>query len=291
MSALTLAEKGIALVKEKKWDEAIPLLSSAIKQSKSPGWLLARAHALQQTKQLERALADAELGYLKALERNQKQSPMQMATAQYRRAVILYKMGRFADSDACALWSMQLVEGKNFFREADDVATNVDEEGLYKAKVGDSSWRTSMPQKSQDGSQTGSNPLSPDKNASEWARGFVWRQQALAAMEKLSKNDPGRKITVSRVPKTPNIDPDADISEKPKPAAATTAPVNEKVPEKAEPPKQITKQKLRIDFYQSSTKLHLTIYVKNVDKEKVDVSLGENSVRIFASLHQIASRC
>src|SRR6266566_4594808 len=129
MAHFTQGQKGVELVGKKEWTEGTALLSKAIQVVKSPAWLLARAQAYQQTNQLDKALTDAEHAYIVASKRQQSQSQSQMILAQYRRAVVLYKMRRYADSDACCLWSMQLCDGMNFRQFEDTVSKNVDESG------------------------------------------------------------------------------------------------------------------------------------------------------------------
>ena len=53
-----------------------------------------------------------------------------MIEAQYRRATIYFRLGRYADSDCCAKWSLLLAEGRPA-RENDEVEKKVDEEGRY----------------------------------------------------------------------------------------------------------------------------------------------------------------
>ncbi|KLU84992.1 hypothetical protein MAPG_04026 [Magnaporthiopsis poae ATCC 64411] len=69
MSEITNGHRGVGLVEDGKWDEAVPLLTKAIKVRPSPVWLLARAQAYQQQGEMERALVDCEHAYLEAAKR------------------------------------------------------------------------------------------------------------------------------------------------------------------------------------------------------------------------------
>lgn len=89
---------------EGKYDKAIELYSKALESSKSPLWLIQRSTAYQRTKQYELALADAEAALLVANDRGRRE---QIASAQFRRAITLYKMERFGDARMALNWSRE----------------------------------------------------------------------------------------------------------------------------------------------------------------------------------------
>ena len=121
MSEFTNGKNGIAAVEKKKeYERGIELLTKALDVKLAPLWLLSRSQAYQNTKNFEAALADADMAYLVASKRTEPKSREQMIAAQYRRSAVLNKMGRYADSDACAVWSQQLVAGKKFYSTEDD---------------------------------------------------------------------------------------------------------------------------------------------------------------------------
>jgi len=285
MSHFTHGQNGVALVDKKQYKDAIEPLSKAIKVTKSPAWLLARAHAYQQTGELERALDDADMAYLSAAARTQAQSKSQMIAAQYRRAVVLFKMKKFADADACCVWSMQLIEGKKFHSGDDDVARNVDEDGDYRATVQDAKDTSAMPK--QDPTQADTK----NRFAADWTRAFVWRSQALAAMEKLPKGDPGRKITVVRVPQPPKERADLPFADKSAKEGTTkdaaAPPSSERTPgaTAAKPAPLADKEKLKVDYYQTNTAVSLTIYVKDTDKQKLDIQVNNGDTVSGCHMH------
>ncbi len=288
MSYISQGQKGVELANNKQFATAIGPLSAAIKESKSPVWLLARAQAYQQTGKYAKALYDAERAYLAAAQRNQPTSLAQMVTAQYRRAVILYKLKRYADSDACCIWSMRLLEGKSLRTGEDDVSKNVDADGDYLATTEDAVASAQLPDALR---QAGMAPDSPKRDViSSWSRAAVWRNQVMAAMAELPKGDPGRKITVSRVPDVPmgpeldsDDNDDGSGSGSPKtqkslpagPQTKTSTGTNSTSPP---PARDWAKEKLRIDFYQSDSNVNLVIYVKNVDKDKLKIHFDTRTV-------------
>lgn len=276
MSHFTLGHKGVEAVQQKKWEEGVKLLTDALKGAKSPAWLLARAQAYQQSSKLDQALADAERAYLIASERQQPASRDQMILAQYRRAVILHKMGRFADSDACCLWSMQLAEGKNFRKEADTVANNVDDNGYYLATLESIKDTSQMPK-----TEGGAAALGQGKTTvAEWTRAYVWRSQALAALESLPAGDERRKLTVLRVPKEPVASEGASegghAGHGVPQAGARDTPTGNPPPRPVKRPDTA----LKVDFYQTLAAINLTIFIAGVDKEKLTVHFQDRRVRI-----------
>ncbi|KAK3996627.1 protein SGT1 A [Cladorrhinum sp. PSN332] len=281
MSATTQGQLGLEAVKAGRWEAAIPLLDKALESSNSPAWLLARSQAHQQLKNYDDALHDAELAYHSAAERSSGTSRKQMLDAQHRRSVILFRLHRYADADCCAKWAMLLAEGRPA-RENDGVEKQVDANGNYTVtyedaledKAGQPDFNPSMPTEirgAPSGARTGFE--------SEWARAYAWRSQVLQRMKTLPENDPGRKVTVTKIPikpqprkAAPKEEPvqiiEEAVVEKPKSAAPAPGSV---------PDDQL---KLRTDFYQTSQNVTVTLFVKDASKENIQVQFSKNHVQI-----------
>jgi len=275
MSEISNANKGIELVDKKEYEQGIELLTKALKVRESPLWLLSRSKAYQNTKQLERALADAELAYLLASERQGDKSQAQRAEAQYRRAVVYFRMGLHADSDACCIWSMQVLEGRKFSSEADDVAKNVDADGNYRGTVENANNRKSKFAEKGDAS----NASQANEGRSDWARAYVWRNQALTALQALPEINPGRKLGAKRIPARP-VFKDGVLAET---VAGTVTQSKTKPAEAAgsslKAASSAPKPKVRVDFYQTDKTVNLTLYIRGVVKDLLKVHTSETTVR------------
>ncbi|KAL1893594.1 Cochaperone protein [Sporothrix stenoceras] len=315
MSATTLYEKGLKAAERKDFAAAVPLLTAAIEASgaanPNPAWLLTRARAEMGTQAYQDALDDADRAYQSALSRQSAQSKRWLVQAQYRRAVALAALKRYADADACCLWSQQLAEGRRFRGggddgkdEEDDVRKNVDGEGRYRATLADlPKTLTSNPghNAASTGGGTG-NTLAGvlgqannnDSTKADWTQAYMWRGVVLRELQKLPMGDPGRRITVSRVPSLPK----KRATVKAAPAATETKEVKEVKKEEAQPtttpaaaaaaPTQTPSAsapaapaKLRVDMYQTPTTVNLTLYAKGVDAKSLEVkATGNKSVQL-----------
>jgi suppressor of G2 allele of SKP1 len=288
MSATTFGHKGVDAVQNRDYAAAIPLLDKALDSSSSPVWLLARAQAHQQLKNYDAALHDAELAYHVAAERGSGNSRKQMIESQYRRSVLYYKLGRYADADCCAKWSMLLAEGRPA-REDDGVEKQVDENGnytvSYAAGVAD---KEGQPGQGGDfkkgmlagimGGAGGAAGTAKTGFESDWKRAYTWRSQALGALNTLPEEHPGRKISVTKIPPKPQ-----KAEKKPEPKLKPATESNDAIPvePKAEsasgsvPDEQL---KLRIDFYQTNQNVTVSLFVKDAKKEDLDVKFTDNQV-------------
>jgi suppressor of G2 allele of SKP1 len=272
--------KGVEAVEQKRFADAIPLLTKALADSKSSKWYLARAEAYQKTKQLDKALQDCECAYHAALTRGNARD--HMIDAQYRRAVLLHQLGRYADSACCARWSMLLSEGRPA-GENDGVADRVDDDGDYAVTAAearaDTGGQWAVGSRDKDavatavaGGTTGFGP--------KWNRAYIWRCQTLGVMEKLPKGDPGRKVGVTKVPRKPDeaiikeeveMDgTDADVD--PKAVSMAKGEVGD-VPDE--------KLKLRTDYYQTSQTVTVSLFVKDTNKETLNVQIEKNRVILY----------
>jgi suppressor of G2 allele of SKP1 len=90
--------RGKQLIEEKKLDEAIIALTSALKESPtSPVYLTTRALAYQRNKQYPEALADADAAVVYAHKRAKREL---IIDAQLRRGIVLYNLQRYGDARA-----------------------------------------------------------------------------------------------------------------------------------------------------------------------------------------------
>ncbi|EAA31789.2 hypothetical protein GE21DRAFT_7539 [Neurospora crassa] len=280
MSATTIAQKGIDALAKGDHATAITNLDKALESSNSPAWLLARSKAHQKAKNLEAALHDAELAYHAAAERGSGTSRSHMIQAQYRRAVIYYQLGRFADADCCAKWSMLLAEGRPA-REDDGVEKKVDSEGNYTVTYDEFlADKENQPKpKTSDGNALAAAEKGP--YSTDWNMAFSWRSQALGRLKNLPKDHPGWKVNVTKIPPKP----EKKKAKSPEPAESASEDElkEQKPPQKEAPaPGSVSdeKMKLRIDFYQTNQTVTVSLFVKDVKKEDLKVEFGKRQVRI-----------
>ena len=285
MADVTSGQRGLEAVRNKQYAAAIPLLDKALESSSSPTWLLARAQAHQMLKNYDLALQDCELAYHTAAERGSGNSRKLMIDAQYRRATIFFKMGRYADSDCCAKWSMLLAEGHPA-REQDGVEKQVDEHGSYTVTVAEA-----LADKSGQPGSAATNSLMAMSNLSsntgytaDWNRAYAWRSQALGALEKLPADAPGRKVGVQKIPPKREkrrtnavaaID-DGVVNNTKGPATPDTEQVHAQ--SESSGPVPMEKLKLRADFYQTSQSVTLSLFIKGAKKEDLEVKIYKNKV-------------
>lgn len=281
----TDGQKGVDALKSRNYSEALNFLDRALASSTSPTWLLARSQANQQQQNYPDALRDAELAYHTAAERGSGNSRKQMIDAQYRRAVVLFKLQRFADADCCAKWSQLLCEGRPA-REDDGVEKQVDEQGFYALTLAGVKADVSGQPRTGDGAVaqalSGSTVLAQD-----WNRAYVWRCQALGQMEKLPHDDPGRKVSVTKIPPRPVLESKKTsklasplVPAQPSPGTATG--VNETLgPQKPLPePGSVSddEMKVRADFYQTNQTVTVSLFVQDVDKQSFKSTFRGRSV-------------
>ena len=285
MSATTIAQKGIVALEKGDHATAISHLDKALESSNSPIWLLARSKAHQKAKNLEAALHDAELAYHVAAERGSGTSRNHMIQAQYRRAVIYYQLGRFADADCCAKWSMLLAEGRPA-REDDGVNKRVDSEGNYTVTYEEylADKDNQLKPKTSSGNALAAAEKVP--NATEWNMAFSWRSQALGRLRRLPKDHPGWKVNVSKIPPKP----EQKKAKKPESTHSTSEDeVQEQKPPKKEAPApgSVPEEKLksRVDFYQTNQTVTVSLFVKDLKKEDLKVDFGKRQVSLHCLGH------
>jgi suppressor of G2 allele of SKP1 len=298
MSHVSQGQAGVAAVAAKRYDEAISMLTKATAAVKSPIWLLALAQAHQQKGDIAKALEYTGAAYESALGRANRRN---MIDAQYRRAVLLYRLGRFADADVCAVWSQMLIEGVSPSALASYPGEqDVDEAngGRYKVsleqvkakeinpKQTGSDW--SAVQSAMGGGTTGD---SDKKRPPEWNKAFQWRVQSLGKLEQLAADDPAWLVSIKPAANGEAISAAAKaaspaetkVTQPPASAASKASPtVTAADPprvEKPAAPVTLETLKPKVDFYQTAKAATLSVYIKDANKEKTEVKYLGSKVR------------
>lgn len=101
------AAKGKAAFDKSDYPTAITHLTAALKESRSPKWLIERSTAYQRIQKHDLALEDADAAVVAAHGRGVREL---IATAQFRRAVALNGLGRFGDARMCLHWCSKFNE-------------------------------------------------------------------------------------------------------------------------------------------------------------------------------------
>lgn len=306
MSAHVLANEGLSLVKASKYSEGIEKLTQALKSQRAPMWLIERSKAYLRTNDFELALHDAEQALSIALSRANRDL---MIEAQIRRAVTLYRMNRYADTDVCAFWAIRLLDGAKA-SEDDGQQNKADEDGNYTItlkEVQEASQAEAQAKKDAGlGSAMSNGGRSKDTTNRNLA--FSWRINALTAMEKLEHGAFGRKVTVPKYP-TPSDTPPVKAKEV-QTERIVEIESDDEVEEDANKPKipqhiidgtqplggpvkawswsniwelyekEAKKRQVRTDWYESDTTANVSLFVKNVPKESVKVDSQEQSVSV-----------
>lgn len=290
MSATKLADEGLAALEARKYDDAIEKLSKAIDTSKSPAWLLARSTAYMETRQLDKALRDAEYAYCTATERGNDKSRKQMIEAQHRRSVIYFRQKRYADADACAVWSQQLAKGVAV-RSADAAAEYVDEKGLYHVTAAQIVPPEEKEKAKAKGAQGGdalarinsimSKTDSKTPYEKDWQKAQTWRYSIVRFLEALPADDPARKLTAKLVPAKPSLEDKVERKEKEEHDPEIEAAKAELAQEKPASKPEVSNGPLRSQIYQTDSQITVTLFMKFANKEateKVKVDFQPNMV-------------
>ncbi|SPO06112.1 related to SGT1 protein [Cephalotrichum gorgonifer] len=269
MSAATTGQQGLAALDKRDWATAISKLTKAIESSPSPKWLIARSKALVGTSQFPEAFADAELAYHLALDRGNRDLMME---AQYRRAVVLFRLKKYADADVCLAWVMAACLGGRL-ADAEKLALDgvVDAEGRYNVSKEEVQALLSEKLEGAEGQST--DPAAKLSNLKDSANSKFRRMagtlrlSVLHGMHASPEDDPGRRLTISIVP--PKVDRAAKLrdakSSAPATAAATTA----------------APKPLRIDAYESDKVQTVSLFTKNTDAQEFKLEwLGESSLSV-----------
>ncbi|KAI0201183.1 SGS-domain-containing protein [Astrocystis sublimbata] len=292
--AASLADDGVAAVKAGKYAEGIQKLTEALDERAAPLWHIERSKAYLRTSQFDLALQDAESALHISFDRANRQH---MAEAQLRRAITLFRMGRFADADICAFWATRLIDGAKAM-EDDGQQHQVDSNGDYAVRAKDL----------QDKISTDGKPLfkaSRENNLAEATRqtaetrlknqALSWRLQALTQMEKLPVGADGRKPHLVEKYPVPSV-----IKGLPPPTPPSTVEVTDVGSENvsttnvasstsghgawekiwAQYHEVYTQQKIRCSFYQTDTSLTVDLFLKNLTPAQVAVNSMTQAIKI-----------
>lgn len=277
MSAATLGQQGLAALEARDHDLAVSYLTKAIDASPSPKWLIARSKARVAAKDYPGALADAERAYHLALDRGNRDL---IVDAQYRRAVVLIRQGKNADADACLAWVMAACDGGPLAAVEKKVLESVlDDQGGYKVteldvqemlqKRKEEEEAARVEAEARGGAAAGLAGIKKSPQNQQRSVAGIMRLTVLRTMKASPPDDPGRKLTVPLVP--------------PKwkePVEGSAAGASGGAPAKASAPPK----KLRIDAYESDEYQTVSVFTKNVDKDKFKLEwLGKSKVRFLFS--------
>lgn len=255
MSAATHGHAGVTALNARDWALAISSLTRAIDDSPSPKWLVARSNALVATERFEEALADAEHAYRLALERGSRDLVLD---AQYRRAVALHRLGKFADADACLAWVMAVCGGARL-ADAEKMVGGVDAEGRYTVTKADVERMLREKRAEQEAGMSAEEMLAgatqQQSGGSVWKMAGSLRLSVLQAMQASAEDHPGRKLSAPVVP--PKAGAPAVIARQGEVA-----------------PKPVLKQ-VRVDAYESDEYQTVSVFTKNVDKEQFRFEFAE----------------
>ncbi|CAK7246196.1 MAG: Cochaperone protein [Sporothrix thermara] len=349
----TAGELALLAVQKKKYADALAHVSQALKEAlprhsptshQIPELLITRSQAyLGLQRNYKRALEDTERAYhlastdttaVRAATRGRLPNVRIASFAQFRRAVVLGALKRYADADACCVWAQHLLEGRVgsgvSLEDEAAVLQKVDADGNYTVRPDDLpatlDERPLEDPLHDEGTFLKLNQATDAPAA--WSRAYMWRGFVLREMLKTPANDPGRKLTVRRIPPQPttpldfrsateedvevaatdaNADADADAD-----ADATAVPASEEQISKdaatsaadttaasnptqanstivpitlpaaaATPALPVSPAKLRVDMYQSTNKVILTVYAKRVDGQLLRIEAGPTTLRLL----------
>ncbi|KAM0434017.1 hypothetical protein ACHAPT_003961 [Fusarium lateritium] len=267
MSHISTAQAGLAATDAKNWDEALSLLSKALQTSHNPTWLIARSKALIGKNRFQEALDDANLAWHTAYERNKR--PL-ITEANYRRAVAYFRLGQYANADACCVYAIRLVQGFPAVEKQDPAKAKTDDEGFYTVTAEDAQ-REARELANKDSAKSAEEQFyeTPDLSKNKEARAASsLRLMILATMDKLEKDDPARKLTTSSRPEQKEL---ADLKPvEPAPVVKPTVPADT-LP--------------RLQDFQSDVVMSVSIFSKGVNKEKLQVEYKPFSVHLDAIVY------
>ncbi|KZL77291.1 SGT1 and CS domain containing protein, partial [Colletotrichum tofieldiae] len=261
MSEYTAGQAGMDAVEAKNWPLAIERLSVALKSTKSPKWLIGRSKAYIGTKDYRRALRDAELAYAAAAARGNRAF---ITDAQYRRAVAHFRLGELANADACATWAQRLAEGKTMslpeWKEP-----KVDSRGFATATKTELTDEMTAVRATEDPATS--------KYGALWNSTCALRLQILVGLEKLAEDDEKRRVTVKYDPgvslDAPEEEEEQEITKEEVKAAVAAA---TKKPE--------ARKDVRVDFFQSNATMSVSVFAKNIPKDKFKVEYDDQEIRM-----------
>lgn len=279
MSHITLAQKGLDALAEKNWDDAVSKLSTALQSSTNPAWLLARSRALVNLKRFEEALADAELAWHTAYDRNKR--PL-ITEANYRRAVAYFRLGQFANADACCIYAMRLVKGFPVTEKEDPALQWTDEKGFWTATLEDAREEAKSDEinSQENGPLPGGQNAKAIPNAKEWRMASTLRMQILGSMQRTPDQDESRKVTVTAKPERRSLAEVETKEEKLAPTKTTPA-----APVPAARPPVPSDTPMRLQDFQSNTSMSVSIFSKGVNKENLKTQFESRAVKLDSLIY------
>lgn len=283
MSHITIAEQGLKAMEAQDWETAISKLTTGLKNSENPTWLLNRSKALTRLNRSEEALADADLAWHYALARSKREL---VAEANYRRAVAFNRLGQYANAAFCCSYSMRINKGVTpLVPNEDPLLAFVDENGCCTMTQAEAKEEAASDDynKRKD-SIGGTANMTPNKKIADWRLASTLKMQVLARMEAAPEDDPGRKVTTTQKPERKalldlglggegKVAPEPSKQKQAAPAATKTT---------AQPAKPVVPSNapVRLDDFQNDTTMSVTIFSKGVDKSKLQVEYLPFSVRL-----------
>jgi suppressor of G2 allele of SKP1 len=237
------AHKAQKFLEAKDYAAAITHFTNALKTSNSPVWLIQRSTAYQRNNEHDLAVLDAENAVLAARERGKREL---IATAQFRRAIALHSQGRYGDARLCFIWCNKYNEKeKGLTMWVAKNKKDYDKAGGDEAECNKTTVKE-IPEPHIDVKQIEAKTEGKGKGIAASTANTVKPKQAD------DKKGEAEAKTESKVKSIP---------------ATTPAPV-------APTPKE----KVRMEWYQSSATVSISIFAKGIPKEEAEVVIEEGAV-------------
>ncbi|KAL4801571.1 hypothetical protein BDV18DRAFT_74096 [Aspergillus unguis] len=220
---------------------------------------------------LDAALRDAEIALVLARERGKRDL---ILTAQMRRAVALYQLGRYGDAG----FLFRLLEGKVL--ESSSEQTKGEEKDKAD-KVKDVMGKM--------------NSAGPMKGLAQELQ--IWLMKIKAKLGALESGDESAKVTIEEAPAGVTVPSEKELKRqlealkagdlsgagsqvKKETGASIEAPGEDKAAAAPAPAPAQTPEKIRHEWYQSNDSVVVTLYAKGVNKDSVDADLKSDSVSV-----------
>lgn len=274
MSYVDTAYQGLHALSQRNWDESIAKLSKALASSANPAWLIARSKALVGAGRFRDALEDADLAWHEASRRGSKRELI--IEAQHRRAVAYNRLGELANADCCCVYVLRMLDGGRAAAAEDPGDALTGEDGVWRVTLADAKREAEemeAREKGENGEQKlpGLGDLPKDEGKMKTARlTQALRFQILQKMDQLPADDPARKRTATQKPPARELN-SADAPAQSKSTGASNA--TPTAAASAAPP-QPKNEKLRLQDFQTTTTMSVSIFSKGVDKTRLNVQFN-----------------